>query len=324
MQRRDFLGVLGGAVAWPIAARAQQSPMPVVGFLNSESPDMYAAMVKAFSYGLNEAGFIEGQNVAIEYRWANGQNDKLPAMAADLIGRQVTVIAANTSATLAARAATTTIPIVFSTSSDPVALGFVASLNRPGGNVTGVSNLNIQLAPKRLEVMHEFVPTAKIIALLVNPANPTVTEIELKSVQGAAHVLGLQIVVLNASSENDFGAAFATLVQQRASALVISAEASFTNPTEILTLAAHYKIPTIYPNRDVPAAGGLISYATSVTDMYRLVGVQTGRILKGDKPADLPVQQSTKVELVINLKTAKALGLTIPVTLLARADEMIE
>jgi putative ABC transport system substrate-binding protein len=324
MRRREFITLLGGAATWPLGARAQQPAMPVVGFLNSESPDMYAAMVKAFSLGLNEVGFIEGQNVAIEYRWANGQNDKLPAMAADLVHRQVTVIAANTSATSAARAATTTIPIVFSTSSDPVALGFVASLNRPGANVTGVSNLNIQLAPKRLEVLNELVPNAKIIALLVNPANPTVTEIELKSVQAAANALGLQIVVLNASSETDFGSAFATLVQQRAGALVLSAEASFTNPTEILTLAAHHRIPTIYPNRDVPAAGGLISYATSVTDMYRLVGVQTGRILNGDKPADLPVQQSTKIELVINLKTAKALGLTVPPSLLARADEVIE
>jgi putative ABC transport system substrate-binding protein len=324
MQRREFIRLLGGAATWPLAARAQQSPMPVIGFLNSESPDMYAAMVTAFRHGLNEAGYVEGQNVAIEYRWANGQYNQLPAMAADLVRRQVTVIAANTSATSAAMAATMTIPIVFSTSSDPVALGFVASLNRPSGNITGVSNLNIQLAPKRLEVLHELVPNAKIIALLVNPANATVTGIELKSIQAAANALGLQIVVLNASSETDFGSAFATLIQQRAGALVISAEASFTNPAEILILAAHHTVPTIYPNRDVPAAGGLISYATSVTDMYRLVGVQTGRILNGDKPADLPVQQSTKVELVINLKTAKALGLTVPPMLLARADEVIE
>jgi putative ABC transport system substrate-binding protein len=230
MQRREFIRLLGGAATWPLAARAQQSPMPVIGFLNSESPDMYAAMVTAFRHGLNEAGYIEGQNVAIEYRWANGQNNQLPAMAADLVRRQVTVIAANTLATSAAMAATMTIPIVFSTSSDPVALGFVASLNRPSGNITGVSNLNIQLAPKRLEVLHELVPNAKVIALLVNPANATVTEIELKSVQAAAHAFGLQIVVLNASSEKDFGSAFATLVQQRAGALVISAEASFTNP----------------------------------------------------------------------------------------------
>jgi putative ABC transport system substrate-binding protein len=281
-------------------------------------------MVNAFRRGLNEIGFVEGQNVTIEYRWANGQSDRLAAMAAELVRRQVSVIAANTAATQAARTTTVTIPIVFSTSSDPVAIGFVGSLNRPEGNVTGVSNLNIQLAPKRLEVLHELVPSAKIIGLLVNPANRAVTEIETKALQVAADALRLQITVLPVGSEDDFGPTFEALIRRGASALIVSAEALFTNRPGIVAFASRTAIPTIYPSRDVPAAGGLVSYATSVPDMYRLVGTQVGRILKGDKPSDLPVQQSTKVELVINLKTAKALRLTVPPTLLARADEVIE
>lgn len=325
MKRRDFLGVLGGAVAvWPSAARGQTKPLPVVGFLNSESPDVYAAMVSAFRDGLNEVGFVEGRNVTIEYRWANGHDDRLSAMAIDLVHRRVSVIAANTAAALAARAATSTIPIAFSTSSDPVALGFVASMNRPEGNITGVSNLNVQLGPKRLEVLRELVPSARTIALLVNPANPTVTMPETAALKAAADTLGLQIVVIEASGANDFGPAFATLVRRGAGALIVSAEALFTNRPEIVALAARHAVPTIYPSRDVPAVGGLISYATSVPDMYRLVGIQVGRILKGERPSELPVQQSVKVDLVINLKTARSLGLAIPASLLGRANEVIE
>jgi putative ABC transport system substrate-binding protein len=289
MRRRVFLRILCGAAAtWPIAAGAQQ-PMPVIGFLNSQSPDTYAAMVNAFRRGLNELGFMEGQNIAIEYRWAYGHDERLPTMAADLVRRQVSVIAANTTATQAAKAATLTIPIVFSTSSDPVSLGFVSSLSRPEGNITGVSNLNVQLGPKRLEIIRELVPSAKSVGLLVNPANPSVTETETKALQAAADAFGLQIIIVNVSGKDDFGPAFATLMQQSASALIISAEASFTNRPEIVALAAHHAIPTIYPSRDIPAAGGLVSYATSVPDMYRLVGVQVGRIIKGEKASDLPV-----------------------------------
>ena len=326
MKRREFITLLGGAAAtaWPLTARAQQPAMPVIGFLNSETPAAYAAMVTAFRRGLNEVGYVEGQNVAIEYRWAGGQNDRLATMAAELVQRQVSVIAVNTAATQAAKTTTTTIPIVFSTSSDPVALGFVGSLNRPEGNVTGVSNLNIQLAPKRLEVLHELVPSAKIIALLVNPVNLAATAIETKALQAAADALRLKIAVLPAGSEDDLGPTFAELIRRGATALIVSADASFTNRPGIIALASRHAIPTVYPSRDVPAAGGLISYATSVPDMYRLVGTQVGRILKGEKPSDLPVQQSTKIELVINLKTAKVLGLTMPPSLLARADEVIE
>ena len=325
MRRREFVTLVGGAtVGWPIIAQAQQAMMPVIGFLNSESPDAYAAMVNAFRQGLIETGYVEGENVTIEYRWAGGASNQLPAMAADLVRRRVAVIAANTSATIVARTMTKTIPIVFSTSSDPVTLGFVSSLNRPGGNVTGVSNLNVELGPKRLEVMHELVPHANIIALLVNPASTTVTETESRSVLEAAKAMGVKILLLNGGSKSDLDAAFATIVREHAAALIISAEASFTNRPEIVELAARHSIPTIYPSRDVPATGGLISYATSVPDMYRLVGIQTGRILRGEKPTDLPVQQSTKVELVVNLKTAKALGLNIPLPLLGRADEVIE
>jgi putative tryptophan/tyrosine transport system substrate-binding protein len=327
MQRRDFLGVLGGAAAWPLAARAQQPAMPVVGFLNGGSPDRYVPMVAAFRQGLREWGYVEGQNVTIEFRWAEGQYDRLPALAADLVSRQVAVIAVpgNTASALAAKSATTTIPIVFAVAGDPIKLGLVASLNRPGSTITGVTTLGVEIGPKRLELMHEFIPTATVMALLVNPISPTLSETNIRDLQAAAHTLGLQLHVLRASTERDFDIVFATLAQSRADGLVIGNDAFFVNQSEQLaTLALYHAVPTIFQFRAFAAAGGLMSYGGSGTDPYRQVGVYTGRILKGEKPADLPVQQSTKVELIINLKTAKTLGLTVPPALLARADEVIE
>jgi putative ABC transport system substrate-binding protein len=326
MKRREFITLLGGAAApWPIAARAQQAATPVIGFLNSASPGPYAPFVAAFRQGLSETGFIEGRNVTIEYRWAEGQYNRLPAMAADLIRRQVTVIAAGGApAAPVAKASTTTIPIVFSIAGDPVEIGLVASLNRPGGNLTGVTNLAVELVPKRLELLRELVPTATIIAALVNPTSPY-AESQSRDLQAAARTLGLQLHILHASTEREFDGVFATLVQLRAGALAISTDVFFNNPSERLAaLALRYAVPTIYQNREFAAAGGLMSYGGSNIDSYRLVGGYTGRILKGEKPADLPVQQATRVELVINMKTAKALGLTFPLTLLGRADEVIE
>jgi putative tryptophan/tyrosine transport system substrate-binding protein len=324
MRRREFITLIGGAVTWPIAARGQQRAMPVIGFLNGASPGGYAPIVTAFRQGLKETGYIEGQNVAIEFRWADGQYDRVPAMAADLVRRQVAVIVANTPGVHAVKAATTTIPIVFTTPSDPEQIGLVASLSRPGGNVTGVTQLSVQVMPKRLEVAHELVPTATKIAVLVNPNNP-LTEALLRDLQAAARTLGLQLQVLHASTERDFDTVFTTLVQLRAAALVISTDAFFLSRSEQLaTLMFRHAVPTIFQDRTFAAAGGLMSYGGSSADAYRQAGVYAGRILKGDKPADLPVQQSTKVELIINLKTAKALGLTVPPTLLARADEVIE
>jgi putative tryptophan/tyrosine transport system substrate-binding protein len=324
--RREFITLLGGAaVAWPHAARAQQPAMPVIGFLNSASPGAYAINVAAFRQGLKEAGYIDGQNVTIEYLWAEGQYDRLPAMAVELVRRQVTVIAAtSTPAALVAQKSTMNIPIVFTTSSDPVHLGLVASLNRPGGNVTGVTQLNVEVAPKRVELMHELVPTATTIALLVNPTNPNV-ETVTRDLQAAVQNRRLRSHVLHASNEHEIDSAFATLDRLRVDGVVIGSDVFFNTRTEQLAaLAFHRAVPAIYHNREFTSAGGLMSYAGSIRDSYRHAGVYTGRILKGEKPADLPVQQSTKVELIINLKTAKALGITVPLSLLGRADEVIE
>jgi ABC-type uncharacterized transport system substrate-binding protein len=323
--RRKFLAALGGAaVAWPLAARAQQPAMPVIGFLNGGSPD--ANRVAAFRQGLNEIGYIEGRNLAIEYHWAEGQYDRLPALAADLVRRPVNVIAAtSTPAAITAKATTTTIPIVFITSSDPVQLGLAASLNRPGANLTGATTLAIEITPKRLEILHELLPTAKLFALLVNPTNPY-ADILSRNLQAAARTLGLQLHILHASTEHDFDTVFATLVQLRAGGLVIGGVEIFfeSRRGQLAALALRHSIPTIYQSREFAVAGGLMGYGGNTMDSYRLAGLYTGRILKGEKPADLPVQQVTKVDLIINLKTAKALGLEVPPTLLARADEVIE
>jgi putative ABC transport system substrate-binding protein len=326
VKRRAFITLLGGAAAaWPLAARAQQPALPVVGFLSPNLPGADTHREAAFRQGLRETGYVEGQNVAIEYRWAEGQYDRLPALAADLVRRQVTVLAAVGNVTvLAAKTATTTIPIVFQTGADPVKTGLVASLNRPGGNLTGVSMLNSELTPKRLELLHELVPTATVIAFLVNPTNPDPNPAN-DSFQAAARSLGVQLPIVQASSERDFDAVFATLVQLRAGGLMIRSDGLFNSRSDQLgALAIRHAVPTVFQYREFAAAGGLISYGGSSTDGYHLVGVYTGRILKGEKPADLPVQQSTKIELIINLKTAKALGLTVPLALLTRADEVIE
>ena len=327
MRRREFITLLGSAAAWPLAARAQQSAMPVIGFLGAELPDRWASRTRALHQGLGETGYVEGRNVAIEYRWAAGQNDRLPALAADLVrGRaKVIVTPGSTPATLAAKAATKTVPIVFYVGGDPVELGLVASLNRPGGNLTGVTTLTSEVGPKRLQLLYELVPTATIVALLVNPTNPDLAEPATKDLQAAARTLGVQLHVLHASAERDFDAVFSSLVQQRVSALVIVNDALFSTRVEQLAvLAIRHAVPAVYQFREFVAAGGLMSYGTGFIDAFRQVGVYTGRILGGEKPADLPVQQTTKAELIINLKTAKALGLTVPTALLVRADEVIE
>jgi putative ABC transport system substrate-binding protein len=326
MKRREFITLLGGAtIACPLAARAQQPALPLVGFLGTETPDLFARRLGAFRRGLSETGYVEGRNVAIEYRWAESQNDRLPALVADLVRRQVTVIVANGPAAVAAKAATTTVPIVFFSGGDPVERGLVASLNRPGGNLTGVSSLGAEVGPKQLQLLHELVPTATIMALLVNPTNPTLAETESRDAQSAARALGLQLHVLHASTEGDFNTVFATLVPLRAGALVIGIDALFTSRMEQLAaLALRHAVPTIYQFREFAAAGGLMSYGSSDTEAFRLMGVYTGQILKGEKPADLPVQQATKVELILNMKTANALGLTVPLPLLGRADEVFE
>jgi putative tryptophan/tyrosine transport system substrate-binding protein len=323
MRRREFIAGLTGAMAWPMAARAQQPAMPVIGFLNSESPIYYAPMAGAFRQGLNETGYIDGRNVAIEYRWADEHFDRLPALAADLVRRRVTAIAAAgaLSSPLAAKAATSTIPIVFATGIDPVEFGLVASLNRPGGNMTGVTTLTNELGPKRLELLHGLVPAATRVGLLVNPTNPGTRDISA-DFQKAARTLGLEVHILYASTEQDLDAAFAMIVGLRLSGLVIGSDAFFNGRSEQLAaLTLRHRVPTIYQYHQFALAGGLMSYGSNVVDAYRLVGNYTGRILKGEKPADLPVQQATKVELILNLKTAKALGIEFPTGLLVRADD---
>jgi putative ABC transport system substrate-binding protein len=327
MRRREFITLLGGAAAWPLAAHAQQAKAPTVGVLGSESADLFADRLGAFHKGLGDAGYVEGRNVVIEYRWAETRYDRLPQMASDLVSRQVDVIAAmgGVPAALAAKAATATIPIVFAIGGDPVAISLVSSLSRPGGNLTGVTNLNMEVVPKRLELLHELVPTASTIGVFVNPNNPTVAEPNARELQAAARVLGLQVRLLHAGAEPDLGMLFTTLAPLRVGALVITNDPFLnSHAQQLAALATRYAIPAIHSFRSFPAAGGLASYGASVIDEYRIAGSYAGRILKGEKPPDLPVQQSTKVELVINLKTAKALGLTVPPSLLATADEVIE
>jgi len=327
IRRREFIFTLGGAAAaWPLAAHAQQPAMPVIGFLNADSPQRYGQPLSAFLKGLGETGYVDGRNVAIEYRWAEGQYDRLPAMATDLVHRQVTVIAAtSTAAALAAKAATTTIPIVFEMGSDPVRLGLINSLNRPDGNITGVTQLNWEVIPKRLELLHELLPTARVMALLVNPTDSVYAEMQSRAVLAAAHTLGLEIHVLNASTEDDFDSVFANVGHLRAGGLVIGGGAFFySRIKQLAALAIRHAVPAVFQSREFVAAGGLLSYGSEVTDAYRLAGVYTGRVLKGDRLADLPILQAMKVELFINLKTAKALGITVPLPLSGRADEVLE
>jgi len=328
MKRREFITLFGGAVlALPLVARAQQpGKLPTIGFVGSDSPDLYADRLRAFRLGLKSTGFIEGQNVTIEYRWAEGRNDKLPALTADLVHRQVAVIVAPTTpSVLAAKTATETIPIVFFVAGDPVDLGLVASLGRPSGNLTGATTLTLEVAPKWLQLLHEMVPNATSLALLINPTSPNLAEAQSRDLQAVARNRGLQLHVLHASSDPDFETAFESVARLGAGGLVISSDSFFfSRSNQLATLAARRAVPTIFGFREFVAAGGLMSYGGSLAESFRWVGVYTGRIVKGEKPADLPVQQSTKIELFINLKTAQALGLEVPPTLLTRADEVIE
>jgi putative tryptophan/tyrosine transport system substrate-binding protein len=328
MRRRDFIKVIAGSgAAWPLGVHAQPAAMPVIGYLDVGSPDGSAPIVAAFHRGLARTGQVEGKNVAIEYRWADGHNDRLPELAADLVRQKVTVIATpgSTAAALAAKATTTTIPIIFAIGADPVAAGLVPTLNRPGGNVTGVATLNAEVGPKRLELLHQVIPAAGIVALLINPTNPTISEPLSRDAQTAARTLGIQLHVLRASSDGEIEAAFATLRGLQAGGLVIGSDQFFNSRSgQLAALALRHSLPAIYQYREFTAAGGLISYGASLSDAFQLAGIYTGRILNGEKPADLPVQQSTKVEMTINLKTAKALGLTVPPSLLVAADEVIE
>jgi putative tryptophan/tyrosine transport system substrate-binding protein len=327
MKRRDFITLLGGAAAWPLAAHAQQPAMPVIGFLHSASPGGFAFYVTGFRNGLKEAGYVEGRNVAIEHRWAEGRLDRLPALAADLVSRQVAAIAADTRSTLIAKAATTTIPIVFTSGGDPVKLGFVTSLNRPGGNITGTSFLTAEVAGKRLELLRELMPAATVINYLVNP-DSALGQPEIADAEATArrHGLKLQVVnVVNARGEYDFDRAFATMARQRADALFVGGDPLLLfRRRELVALVERHAIPAIYNQREYVLAGGLMSYGTSISDASRQAGVYVGRILKGEKPTDLPVTQSARFELVINLNTAKTLGLKVPLTLLVAADEVIE
>ena len=325
--RRSFIGILGGAAAWPLVARAQQPTMPVIGFLHSGSAAAYADHVKAFRSGLSEAGYVEGQNVVIEYRWGEGNNERLPALAAELVRRHVAVIVApgSTPAALAAKAATSIIPIVFTSAADPVKIGLVSSFSRPGGNVTGISDIGVELGAKRVGLLHELLPGAARFAVLVNPTNPSITEPFVTEVQTAASAIGRQIEVVTASTKGDIDTAFATIVNNRSDAFLVSTDALFlTRRVQLLTLAARHAVPAMYFRREFAEAGGLMSYGSSLTEQFRQNGIYAGRILKGEKPADIPVQLPTKFELVVNLQTAKTLGIDIPATLLARADEVIE
>ena len=328
MKRREFIMLLGGAAAaWPFAARAQQPALPMIGFLNSQSPEGYAERLRGFRQGLKDTGYIEGENVAIEYRWADGQMDRLPMLAAELVRRPVAVLVApgNTAAALAAKATATTIPIVFSVAEDPVRLGLVASLTRPGGNLTGINFFNSELTAKRLELLNALLPGAVRVAVLVNPTEATTAETTLRDVEPSARAMGLQIQAHSASTSREIDAVFGTFVREQPDALFVTGNAFFNSRrVQLVHLASYHRIPATYGGRDYPDIGGLMSYGTNVTDAYRQVGVYVGRVLKGAKPADLPVTQATKFELVINAQTARMLGLTVPPSLLATADEVIE